>query len=91
MLSNFQCRSVKSVRYDISLWDIEFAGDWKYRGLVKIDTRIVKATKEILLNAKELDIQRAKLWTAEAKSTYHALRVDLPHEVSTRYVLLTGI
>ena len=68
VLINFWYRSVKPVHYDISLWDLEFGGDWKYKGLVKIDTRIVKATKEIVLNAKELEIQGAKLWTAEAKS-----------------------
>ena len=60
--------SVKPVHYDISLSDLEFGGDWKYKGLVKIDTKIIKATKEIVLNTKELEIQSAKIWTAEAKS-----------------------
>jgi aminopeptidase N len=68
VLISFRYRSVKPVHYDISLWNLEFGGDWKYKGLVKIDTRIIKATKEIVLNAKELDIQGAKLWTTEAKS-----------------------
>jgi hypothetical protein len=35
---------------------------------VKIDTKVTKATKEIVLNVKELEIQSAKVWTAEAKS-----------------------
>jgi aminopeptidase N len=68
VLISFRYRSVKPVHYDISLWDLEFGGDWKYRGLVKIDTRIIKATKEIVLNAKELDIQGAQLRTTEAQS-----------------------
>ena len=68
MLISFRCCSVKPVHYDISLWNLEFGGDWKYKGLVKIDTRIIQATKEIVLNAKELDIQEAQLWTAEANS-----------------------
>jgi aminopeptidase N len=59
---------VKPVHYDISLSDLEFGGDWKYKGLVKIDTKVTKATKEIVLNTKELEIQSAKIWTAEAKS-----------------------
>jgi aminopeptidase N len=56
------------VHYDISLSDLEFGGDWKYKGVVKIDTKVTKATKEIVLNVKELEIQSAKVWTAEAKS-----------------------
>jgi aminopeptidase N len=59
---------VRPVHYDISLSDLEFGGDWKYKGVVKIDTKVTKATKEIVLNVKELEIQSAKVWTAEAKS-----------------------
>ena len=81
MLISFGSRSLKPVHYDIFLWDLEFGGNWKYKGLVKIAIRIIKATKEIVLNATELDIQGAQLWTAEANSMSCIEREPAPRRV----------
>lgn len=60
--------SVKPVNYAVSLYDLEFLGDWGYQGTVKIDLDIKKAGKEIVLNAKELVIHAAELFTEQSKT-----------------------
>jgi aminopeptidase N len=56
--------SVKPVHYDISLYDLELEGNFRYGGTVKIDLEVTRTTKEITLNALEL-----KLHSAEIKSS----------------------
>lgn len=52
---------MKPNHYDISLFDLELGGAWKYKGIVKIDTKIVKPTKEIVLNVKEIEVQNVEI------------------------------
>jgi hypothetical protein len=52
---------VKPTHYKLSLSDLKFSGSWSYNGVVEIDTKIFGPTNEVVLNAKELDIQDAEI------------------------------
>lgn len=52
---------VKPKRYDISLYNLELGGSWSYNGTVKIDTTVSKPTKEIILNVKEVSVEKAEV------------------------------
>jgi hypothetical protein len=60
--------SVKPVNYQLSLYDLEFLGNWSYQGTVKIDLEVLKSAKEIVLNANQLVIHSAALSTEDAKT-----------------------
>lgn len=49
----------------MSLFDLELGGSWSYKGVVKIDTRILSPTKDIVLNSKEIDVQSASISTKD--------------------------
>lgn len=53
--------SLKPIHYDISLFNVKYEAPWSYEGLVKIDTKVVKSTKDVVLNIKKLEIQHAKI------------------------------
>lgn len=52
---------MKPQRYDISLYNLELGGSWSYNGIVKIDALISKPTKEIVLNVKEVSVEKAEV------------------------------
>lgn len=52
----------KPVHYHVSLFNLELGGSWSYNGVVKIDIRVISSIKEIVLNAKEIDIQAAEIY-----------------------------
>ncbi|KAJ5722092.1 Alanine/arginine aminopeptidase [Penicillium malachiteum] len=63
----------KPINYHVSLFDLQLGGSWGYKGLLKIDTKITRATKEIVLNSKEIEVQDAVVFGKDgselAKST----------------------
>ena len=78
--------SIKPVNYDLSLFDLEFGGNWGYAGLVKIDARVGKPTKEIVINTKEIDVKKTIVFgkngeTEITSSTDSSL--DKPNERTT--------
>jgi hypothetical protein len=52
---------VKPKRYGISLYNLELGGSWGYNGTVKIDAIVSKPTKEIVLNVKEVSVEKAEI------------------------------
>ncbi|OGM43558.1 aminopeptidase [Aspergillus bombycis] len=52
----------KPVHYDISLFDMQLGDSWGYKGIVKIDSKITRSTKEIMLNSKEIEVQKAEIF-----------------------------
>jgi aminopeptidase N len=60
--------SVKPSNYAVSLYDLEFLGNWSYQGTVKIDLEIKKPGKEIVLNTNQLVIHGAELVTEQSKT-----------------------
>ena len=53
--------TIKPLNYDLSLFNLEFGGDWSYDGLVKIDSKVKQSTKELVINTKELEITGAEV------------------------------
>jgi aminopeptidase N len=51
--------TIKPINYDLSLFNLEFGGDWKYDGIVKIQSQVKSETKELVLNTKEIEITGA--------------------------------
>lgn len=54
-------KSVKPTHYDLSLFNLKFSGSWAYDGKVKIDTKIVEPTSEVVLNVKAIEIHGAEV------------------------------
>lgn len=61
--------SVKPTHYKLSLSGLKFSGSWSYNGIVEIDTKITGQTDEVVLNAKEIDIQDADISTGDGMRT----------------------
>ncbi|QSZ33763.1 hypothetical protein DSL72_005334 [Monilinia vaccinii-corymbosi] len=60
--------SAKPSHYALSIYDIELGGAFSYQGSVNIDIKIVKATKEITLNAYQLKIHEAEVSFVSGKT-----------------------
>jgi aminopeptidase N len=58
-------QSVKPINYDLFLYNLEFLGKWSYQGTVKIDLEVKFPAKKIVLNAHQLIIHGARLFTQE--------------------------
>lgn len=52
----------KPVNYHVSLFDLQLGGSWEYKGIIKVDTKITRATKEIVLNSKDITVQSAEVF-----------------------------
>ena len=57
----------------MSLFNLDFGGSWAYDGLVKIDSKVKAETKELVINAKELDIQKAEVFAKDGKCEWMLL------------------
>ena len=51
---------IKPTHYHVSLFDLQLGGSWEYKGIVKIDIQVAEPTKELVLNAKEIQVQNAE-------------------------------
>lgn len=49
------------MNYHVSLFDLQLGGSWEYKGAVKIDAKVTRATNEIVLNSKEIDVRDAEI------------------------------
>ncbi|KAL4737078.1 peptidase family M1-domain-containing protein [Aspergillus similis] len=52
---------VKPAHYDISLFDLQLGGSWSYKGIVNITSKVNSPTREVVLNAKEIEVHHAKV------------------------------
>lgn len=59
---------VKPINYAISIHDIELGGAYSYQGTVHIDLDVRKTTKEIVVNAHQLQIKEAQVFLEHGKS-----------------------
>ncbi|KAF9883029.1 hypothetical protein FE257_004312 [Aspergillus nanangensis] len=91
---------VKPVHYHVSLFDLQFGGSWAYNGIVKVDLKVNRSTKEIVLNSKEIEVQSAeivnkddsKLATASEISydkTSERVTFTFPEEITPANVVLS--
>ncbi|KAJ5134097.1 hypothetical protein N7526_005462 [Penicillium atrosanguineum] len=51
----------KPINYHVSLFDLQLGSSWEYKGVVKIDLKLTRSTKEIVLNSKEINVQTAEV------------------------------
>ena len=52
---------LKPINYDISLYDIQFSGDFQYKGTVKIELQVKKPTKQVVINVNQVKIHAARV------------------------------
>ncbi|KAJ5105123.1 Peptidase M1 alanine aminopeptidase/leukotriene A4 hydrolase [Penicillium alfredii] len=71
---------VKPINYHVSLFDLELGGSWGYKGQLKIDTKVTRATNEIVLNSKEIDVQRAEILGKDGSQLAKASKVSYDKE-----------
>ncbi|KAF2840379.1 hypothetical protein M501DRAFT_1002726 [Patellaria atrata CBS 101060] len=72
--------SVKPSNYAISLYDLEYGGDFSYQGTVKIALEILKTTKKIVLNSLQLKIHSAELKTEHTKTEQTVKASDISYD-----------
>ncbi|KAL8992094.1 MAG: hypothetical protein Q9169_007379 [Polycauliona sp. 2 TL-2023] len=53
--------NVKPINYDISLHDLELQGTYSYKGTVKIELQVKSPTKEIVVNAHQLNVHHVHI------------------------------
>ena len=64
----------KPVHYDVSLFDMQLGDSWGYKGIVKIDSKITRSTKELVLNSKEIEVQKAEIFEKDGPSRCNLLK-----------------
>ncbi|KAJ9617224.1 hypothetical protein H2200_000945 [Cladophialophora chaetospira] len=60
--------TIKPLNYDLSLYNLEFGGNWSYDGTVKIASKVKQDTQELILNTKELEITGADVLGKDGSS-----------------------
>ena len=78
---------IKPQNYAISIYDLELGGAFSYQGTVSILSKIVKASKEIVLNSHQLKIHSAEV-TLEHTKTQQSFKstgisYDIPRQRAT--------
>jgi aminopeptidase N len=80
--------SVKPSNYALSLYDLEFLGNWSYQGTVKIDLEVKKAAKEIIINSNQLVIHGAELSTEQSKTQQAIKTKDVTYDETNQRATL---
>ncbi|KAI9795929.1 MAG: hypothetical protein M1833_006577 [Piccolia ochrophora] len=80
--------SVKPTNYDISLYDLEFGGNFSYQGTVKIDVDVRNSTKEIVLNAHQLKILKVELLVVQSKTQQNIEVSDISYDEKSQRATL---
>ena len=60
--------AIKPINYNLSLFDLEFGGKWGYSGFIKIDAKVSEEVDKIVINTKELEIQKAKVLSKDGNT-----------------------
>ncbi|KAJ5263707.1 hypothetical protein N7478_011312 [Penicillium angulare] len=76
----------KPINYHVSLFDLQLGDAWGYKGLLKIDTKVTRATKEIVLNSKEIEVQNAEVLAKDGTSL--ASTSDISYDTTSERVTL---
>lgn len=79
---------VKPSHYALSVYDIELGGAFSFQGTVIIDIKIVKATKEITLNAHQLKIHEAEVRFVTGKTSQSVNSSDISYDAKKQRVTL---
>ncbi|KAJ5619554.1 hypothetical protein N7510_003538 [Penicillium lagena] len=76
----------KPVNYHVSLFDLQLGGSWGYKGLVKVDAKVARPTNEIVLNAKELEVQHAEVLGKDGGCAQLAKASDISYDKKSERV-----
>ncbi|PWY86328.1 aminopeptidase B [Aspergillus sclerotioniger CBS 115572] len=77
---------VKPVHYNVSLFDLQLGGAWGYKGVVRIDSKITRPTREIVINSKEIEVQDAEVHGKDG--TKLAKASDITYDTKSERVTL---
>jgi hypothetical protein len=55
---------------------LQLGGSWDYKGALKIDLNVNRATREIVLNSKEIDVQNAEILGKDGMSRNISMALD---------------
>lgn len=66
--------------YNLYLNNLQFGGDWSYHGRIKITTDVKQATDKVVLNAKELKIDRAIVYDSDHKANVLAVSKEVSYD-----------
>ncbi|KAF2755190.1 hypothetical protein EJ05DRAFT_532965 [Pseudovirgaria hyperparasitica] len=74
--------NIKPIHYSLSLYDLEHGGAFSYEGQVSIDVKILKSTKEIVLNTHQLKIHEAEVKITKTEDLHKASNIsyDAPRQ-----------
>ncbi|KAL5332209.1 peptidase family M1-domain-containing protein [Aspergillus crustosus] len=77
---------IKPNHYDISLFDLQLSGSWNYKGVVRISSRAKGSTRQVVLNAKEIEVHHAEV--LEADGAELAKASEIIHDQKSERVAL---
>ncbi|KAI9815664.1 MAG: hypothetical protein M1827_002060 [Pycnora praestabilis] len=80
--------AVKPSNYALSLYDLELGGSFTYQGTVKINVAIAKPTKEIELNALQLQIHDAEIFLEHSKTQESIKTSNVSYDDKLQRVML---
>lgn len=78
--------NVKPVNYDISLYDLELGSVFNYKGTIKIQIRVKRPTKEIVINAHRLKIHNVEV---SSESTDLNKASDISYDEKSQRAILS--
>jgi aminopeptidase N len=81
--------TVKPINYDISIYDIELGGDFSYQGTVSILSKVVKSSKEIVLNSHQLKIHSAVIQLEHTKTQQALTASEISYDAPRQRVTLS--
>ncbi|KAF4628180.1 hypothetical protein G7Y89_g9972 [Cudoniella acicularis] len=80
---------IKPFNYDISIYNIELGGEFSFQGTVNINSKIAKATKEIVLNTHQLKIHSAEVFLEHTKTQQSVKAIDISYDAPRQRATLS--
>jgi aminopeptidase N len=81
--------TIKPINYDISLYDLELGGQFSYQGTVKILSKIVTSSNQIVLNSHQLKIHSADVFLTSTKTEHTYGSVDISYDAPRQRATIT--
>jgi len=81
--------TVKPINYNISIYDLELGGDFGYQGTVSILSKVIKSSKEIVLNSHQLKIHSAEVKLEHTKTRQTFTASEISYDVPRQRVTLS--
>jgi aminopeptidase N len=72
--------TIKPINYNISIYDLEFGGEFSYQGTVAILSKIIESSREIVLNAHQLKIHGVEVSLEHTKTQQKFQSNDISYD-----------